>query len=285
MEATARTTPLTGWKGDEEYFTFREYDRFDPKAVLDVLHGRVAGVMFRGMVSKDVRESIVERFWNSPHRMTRGVEAPGYYLGAYTWNKPTAQYLDESAVVNPVLRELLDVPGDPMKEFYAGVSAELAEEGAVVRAAEHEGRTSSLALLRSWHGAGEFALEPHDDDSQCTDPQMADFERNKVVRQSVTALNICLENQGGGGRLVYWNIQPDLESKRRLGVEYTGSPYPMESLEGHESKWIDVNGGDVYVFSGSHVHAVEPNSEEKQTRTSLAAMLGFIDDKTVVTWS
>jgi hypothetical protein len=285
MTAANTITPVTGWTGDPDYFTFREYDHFDPEAVLDVLNGRVAGVIFRGMVPREVCRTIAQRFWDSPSRRTRGVEAPGFYLGAYTWNKPTKQYLDESDAVNPALREILDVPGDPMKEFYAGLSAVLARQGAVVRPAQQGERRSSIALLRSWHGVGTFALEPHDDDSQCADPQMADFERNKVVGHQVAALNICLENDGGQGRLVYWNVQPDIESKRRLGIEFTGSPYPVESLEGFESRWIEVNTGDVYVFNGAHVHAVEPNSLKDHTRTTLAAMMGFIDDTTVVTWS
>ncbi|WP_430789541.1 hypothetical protein [Actinoplanes sp. G11-F43] len=285
MTSTLSTRQITGWSGDADYFTFREYQEFDPAAVLDVLEGRVAGVVFRGMVAPEVAENISRRFWDSPDRQVRGVEAPGYYIGAYTWNKPTAQYLDEAAVANPVLRDLLDVPGDPMKEFYAGLGGVLAERGAVVRPAEHEGRSAAIALFRSWHGQGVFALEPHDDDSQCSDPQMADFERNGVFGKPIGALNICLENNGGGGRLVYWNIQPDLASKRALGVEYTGSPYPAELLEGYESKWIDVNAGDVYVFNGAHVHAVEPNTTEEQTRTTLAAMMAFLDDRNVVTWS
>jgi hypothetical protein len=285
MTSTLSTRPITGWSGDADYFTFREYEEFVPEAVLDVLEGRVAGVVFRGMVSPEVTATISQRFWDSPNRQVRGVEAPGYYVGAYTWNKPTAQYLDEAALANPILRGLLDVPGDPMKQFYAGLGAVLAERGAVVRPAEHEGRIAAIALFRSWHGRGAFALEPHDDDSQCSDPQMADFERNGVFGNPIGALNICLENNGGGGRLVYWNVQPDLESKRSLGVEFTGSPYPAELLEGFESKWIDVNAGDVYVFNGAHVHAVEPNTTEQQTRTTLAAMMAFVDDRNVVTWS
>lgn len=285
MTESRQPKPVTGWIGDRDYFTFREYETFHPEAVLDILHGRVAGVMFRQMVSPEVCAEISARFWESPHRRTRGVEAPGYYLGAYTWNKPTAQYLDESEQCNPVIDELLALDGDPMKSFYAGLSAALAEEDAVVRPAEHHGRVASRALIRSWHGVGTFALEPHDDDSQCTDPQMADYERRGVVGHSVAALNICIENNSDGGRLVYWNVQPDAESKSRLGVSYTGSPYPLASLDGHEAKFVEVRTGDVYVFNGAHVHAVEPNTDSTQSRTTLAAMLGFIDDKTVVTWS
>jgi hypothetical protein len=285
MSNALKIKPVSGWTGDPDYFVMREYDRFVPEAVLDVLHGRAALVMFRGMVPRRVCENIAGRFWNSPDRMTRGSEAPGFYLGAYSWNKPTAQYFQESARVNPVMRELLDVPGDPMKEFYAGLGGVLAREGAKVRPGEYQGGSAAIALLRSWHGVGEFALAPHDDDSQCADPQMADFERRHVVDHSVAALNICLENDNAGGRLVYWNIQPDEESKRRLDIEFTGSPYPLDSLDGIESQWIEVNTGDVYVFNGAHVHAVEPNSDATQTRTTLAAMMGFIDDQTVVTWS
>ncbi|MEO3787304.1 hypothetical protein ABGB12_28595 [Actinocorallia sp. B10E7] len=276
---------ITGWSGSPDYFTMREYDGFVPEAVLDVLHGRAAIVMFRGMVPRDVCDAVTDRFWASTHRKVRGVEAPGFYLGAYSWNKPTARYLDESGQVNPVLRDLLDVPGDPMKQFYTGLGDVLAREGAQVRPASHDGRSAAIALLRSWHGAGEFALDPHDDDSQCADPQMADFERRHVVDHQVAALNICLENDSEGGRLVYWNVKPDVESKRALDVEFTGSPYPLESLSGYEAQWIEVRTGDVYVFNGAHVHAVEPNTAAAQTRTTLAAMMGFIDEQTVVTWS
>lgn len=276
--------PVTGWSGSPEYFAPREYDGFVPEAALDVLRGRTACVVFRGMLAPELCARIAERFWSSPARQTRGAEAPGYYLGTYTWNKTTDAYFAESATVNPVLRDLLDIPGDPMKEFYAGLSRVLAAEGSVVRPARHKGREASLALLRSWHGAGTFALEPHDDLSQCDDPQMAGFERIGVLDHVVGALNICLENHEGG-RLVYWNVQPDADSRERLGIRHTGSPYPVESLAEYETQHLQVRTGDVYVFNGAHVHAVEPNTDDTQTRTTLAAMLGFIDDHTVGTWS
>ncbi|GAA5198341.1 hypothetical protein GCM10023322_71470 [Rugosimonospora acidiphila] len=275
---------VTGWRGDANYFTPREYYTFVPEAVLDVLHGRAACVIFRGMVSHDVYSEVARRFWGSPHRRVRGAEAPGYYLGAYTWGKSTAEYLDESEIVNPILEDLLDIPGNPVKEFYDGLSRALAAEGCLVRTAEHRGRRSSIALLRSWHGAGDFALAPHDDDSQCTDPLMADFERTGVVGRPVAALNMCVENHEGG-RLVLWNVRPDDESKRRLGVEFTGSPYPVEALEGSDVEYIEIDSGDVYVFNGAHVHAVEPNTDGLQTRTTILGMMGFIDDHTVATWS
>jgi Phytanoyl-CoA dioxygenase (PhyH). len=50
-------------------------------------------------------------------------------------------------------------------------------------------------------------------------------------------------------------------------------------------KWIEVNAGDVYVFNGAHVHAVEPNTSPKLRRTTLAGIFGFRDDTTVISWT
>lgn len=275
---------LTGWSGDPDYFAFRYYDSFRPEAVLDVLHGRVAGVMFRGMVSAAACAELTARFWASPARRRRGVEAPGFYLGAYHYHKTTAAYLAESVAVATELDAVLAVPGDPLGHFYAGLAGALAAEGARVRRASRGGRLACRALLRSWHGDGEFALAPHEDLAQCGEPKQADFEIQRVARYHVAALNICLENGPGGG-LAYWNIQPDEQCKRALGLHYTGSPYPVHSVDGIELQSVDVRPGDVYVFNGAHVHAVRPCTDPTTRRTTLAGILGFVDETDVVTWT
>jgi hypothetical protein len=284
MQATTDERRLTGWSGDEEYFTFREYREYRPEAVVDVLRGRVAGVMFRGVVAPRTCAAIAERFWASPDRRTRGVEAPGFYLGTYHYHRTTKDYLDDTERVTAALNAVLDVPDDPLTVFYGGLAEALAGEGVTVRLAEHDGRRACRGLLRSWHGQGEYALAPHEDLSQCSEPKQADFEIQRVVDHHAVALNISLEN-GAGGRLAYWNIQPDLECRRRLGLHYTGSPYPLDTLEGIAMQWVDIRPGDVYVFNGAHVHAVEPNTDPSARRTTLAGILGFIDDKTVVSWT
>ena len=275
---------LTGWRGDGDYFTFREYRQFRPSAVVDVLRGRVAGVMFRGMVDPGTCAELAARFWASPARRTRGVEAPGYYLGTYHYHKTTERYLAESAEVAAALDAVLDVPGDPLAAFYGGLADVLAPEGVTVRLARHGTGTACRALLRSWHGRGEYALAPHEDRAQCGEPKQADFEIQRALGYQVAASNICLEN-GGGGRLAFWNIQPDDGCKRELGLHYTGSPYPTGTLDGIELRWLDIGAGDVYVFNGAHVHAVEPNTDPTARRTTLAGMFGFVDDATVVSWT
>lgn len=275
---------LTGWSGEAEYFAFREYQEFRPEAVIDVLRGTSAGVVFRGMVAPTLCAELSARFWASPDRLRRSTEAPSYYLGTYHYHKTTAEYLEESARTAAALDRVLDLPGDPLTAFYQGLAEALAPEGVTVRQAEHDGRRACRALLRSWHGDGRYALDPHEDRSQCTEPRQADFEIQRVLDHRVTALNICLEN-GDGGRLLVWNIQPDDACKRRLGLHYTGSPYPPRMLEGIGRQEIDIHAGDVYVFNGSHVHAVEPNTSGDSRRTTLAGIFGFTDDSTVVSWT
>lgn len=54
---------LTGWRGDPDYFRFVELTEFDADAVLDVLHGRRLGVIFRGVIDPDTSAELVRRFW------------------------------------------------------------------------------------------------------------------------------------------------------------------------------------------------------------------------------
>jgi hypothetical protein len=96
---------------------------------------------------------------------------------------------------------------------------------------------------------------------------------------------VCLENGGEGGRLVVWNIRPELACRQRLGLQYTGSPYPVESLQGIERQYIEVRPGDAYVINGGNVHAVEACPDQTGRRTTLACLFGFIDDSTVVSWT
>jgi len=275
---------VTGWQGDEDYFRFAEFAEFRPEAVVDVLRGRVAGAVFREMVPPRTRTELARRFWASPMRRVRSADATGYYLGAYHYHRTTAEYLDETERVAAALDEVLDVADDPLAVFYDGLARVLKDEGVTVRLAEHEGRQACRGLLRSWHGQGRYTLDPHEDLSQCTEPKQADFEIQRVTGYHGAGLNICLEN-GAGGRLAFWNIRPDQASKRRLGLHYTGHPYPLETLAGIDMLWHEVKAGDVYVFNGAHVHAIERCAQESQRRTTLAGILGFIDDKTLVSWT
>ncbi|AHH99501.1 hypothetical protein GCM10010174_19220 [Kutzneria viridogrisea] len=249
-----------------------------------MLRGRVAGVVFRGVVPARTCALLAERFWASPARRARGTDAPGYYLGAYHYHKTTEDYLAETAEFRGALDAVLDMPDDPLTRLNQGLSEALAAEGVQFRLASHGGREASRAIMRSWHGQSEYALAPHEDLGQCTEPKQADFEIQRAAEHQIVALNMCLDN-GAGGRLAVWNIRPDEASRHRLGLHYTGSPYPLDSLAGIEVAWLEVHPGDVYLFNGAHVHAVEPETSVETRRITLSGILGFIDENTVVSWT
>lgn len=275
---------LTGWSGGAEYFRFAEFDGLCPAAIVDVLRGRVLGAVFRGAVTPAACEQIAARFWASPAGRSRGGQAPIRYLGAYHYHKPTCVYLNECAEIAAAFDEALAVHDDPLDAFYGGLAGVLAGQGITVRRAEHGGMLAARGVLRSWFGRGEFALVPHEDRGQCREPGQSDFEIQRVLGFCICALNICLEN-GAGGRLRIWNLQPDDVAKRRLGTFYSGSPYPVGALAAIDTIRLDIDQGDIYIFNGSHVHAVEPNILPGTRRTTLSGFFGFIDEATVVSWT
>lgn len=277
---------VTGWHGSRAYFRFLDYHTFDPEGILKVLRGEVFGAIFRGAIDPATSKELVRRFWESPARKRRGgevCESLGYYVGAYHYHKPTSTYLDESAEIADHLNALLDVPDEPCRWFRQRLGARLAGEGVALRLSEKDGRHGCPVLVRHWNASGDFALQPHEDESQCREPRQADFEIQRTLEYGVFAVNMCLEN-GAGGDLVCWNVIPDDSSKRRLDLYYSGSPYPPEVLEGIPSISLEVRSGDIYVFNGGHVHAVEA-SAPGATRTTMAFNMGYCDDHTVVTWT
>lgn len=273
---------ITGLEAKPEFFRLEERSEFDPEPVLDVLRGRNLGVIFRDVIPADAQKESVARFWSSPARKHREGE-PSHFIGSYHWNKSTETYLAETAEIADAVREVLDVPNSPWHSFRSGLADELARHGAELRIAEHQGAQACPALIRAWDKEGSFALEPHDDEAQCQDPRQAGFEIQRTPDYEVCAANMCVEHEDEeGGRLVIWNIRPDMESRRRLGIEHTGFGYPAEALTDFEELRIDIRQGDLYVFNGAFVHAVDTTTGH---RTNVSFLMGFIDDHTVVSWT
>jgi len=265
---------------DPDFFRFEELPEFDPDRVIEVLRGRQLGVIFRGVIPPAVCAEMTSRFWNST-ALARRTGEPSHHVGSYHWNKPIDTYLAESSKVTDDVMDLLDVVDSPWHWFRARMNARLELDGALLRLAEMGGMTACPALVRAWNKAGEFALEPHEDEAQCRDPRQAGFEAQQVLGYEVCATNMCIEHEGGG-RLVLWNVRPDDESRRRFGIEYSGFSYPPETMNGHQRLAVDIHPGDVYVFNGRHVHAVDAT---RGNRTAVSFLLGFIDEQTVVTWT
>lgn len=280
----SRYSGVTGWKGSAEYFRFVECDEVSPSRAVDVLRGRYLGAVFRGVVPTVTRQALITNFLTSPGRRTRGADAPGEYLGAYHYNKTIDDYFDQTDAMAAHLRAALDVPDDPLRALFRRLEQELALHDVRFRPARHEGREACVGIFRSWLGQRDFALDPHEDHGQCEEPKQVGFEIQQVTAYHIVGLNICLDN-GSGGRLTVWNLRPDEATRDRFGVRYTGSPYATEWLAGIDQIHLDVQPGDIYLFNAGHVHAVEPVRDADTQRVTLSGILGFADDKTVISWT
>jgi hypothetical protein len=280
----SRRPDVTGWIGSDAYFRFIECDEVRPSLVIDVLYGRSLGVVFRDVVPPATRDELIRNFLTSPGRLKRGADAPGEYLGAYHYNKTIEEYLDQTDAIKADLNRALDVPFEPLRALYRQLGEALARSGIEFRPARHASREACAGVFRSWLGKRNYALEPHEDRGQCEDPKQVGFEIQQVVAQHILGLNICLDN-GPGGRLIVWNLRPDEAARDQLGVRYTGSPYPTDWLTGVDQLALDVRPGDIYLFNAGHVHAVEPVRNGGASRVTLSGILGFADEKTVISWT
>jgi len=283
--ASAAATPrIFGQSFPEGQFRFVERNEFDPALVAEVIEGRLAGVIFRRMIPADDCLQIARNFWAHDNRYERKGPPPAAYLGTYHYGKDLDKYLDEAAYFNPTLSQVFDGATDWYNGFLSSTAQELAKTGSTLRLARHLEREAGHFVMRSWEDAGAYALQPHDDAAQCQAPNQAGFEIQAAASNSLVAVNMCLEN-GRRGHLHYWNIMPDDESRDRLGLTYTGYPYPLEAFDSVTKIVLPIRPGDVYCFNGKAVHAVEAIGEVGVSRASIAFLLARLDPRTVIHWT
>lgn len=285
QEATVdpRDTRIDGWRGSGDYLTFAESDGYDADALHEVLAGRRAGVVMRSVFGQVETGQLVERFDASPHTRRRLGDAPGSFLGAYHYLKPTQQYLDESADVRPGLDSLL-ADFTPDEDFRRWVGGTLGVP--VRRAVGPCGGEAARCLLRSWDATGSYSLEPHEDESQCLYVGQSDFEVQRAAATGVFAVNICLSNTARSD-LQMWNIRPSQQAKRDLGLSETGWPYPDTLLRNEQTTRVSPRAGDVYVFNGSLIHAVgRPDDDGPDARrVNLSYLMARAEGGALVTWT
>jgi len=274
---------LTGAMGTRSYFQFVEGSGLDYGLVLAVLREEAAGCIFRGLIPPQVCDAISTNFWQNPSLRQREDGVPAFYVGTYHYQKELSDYFQEAAAARAVMAKLFDSTDNFIQAWLAGFSGYLAVRGMALRPAADGRREAAAFIMRSWSGAGDFALKPHDDFAQMRDPRQAGFEIQEVCDHAVVAFNACIEN-GVGGSLCYWNLQPDDVLRSRLGLELTGYPYPLDVLETVPKLTIPIRRGDVYLFNGKNIHAVGPQSEH-ESRLTISLLMGFKDPRTVIYWT
>jgi hypothetical protein len=284
VSGTSPWVRVSGTVRSPGFFRFLEPHGFNPRDVVRVVRGEVAGCLFHGAIDPAACRQVAQNFWRHRKRRRRRDNVPAYFLGTYHYRKPLDEYFEEVTAHRDALREVFDGCENFYDRVMSSVGSVLAEDGVAMRVAAHAGRTASEFVMRSWCGRGRFSLEPHEDGAQLTSALQRGFEIQRVATSPVVAVNMCLENPGAG-ELHYWNIEPDAESRGRLGLQETGYPYPLETLDGTDKLVIPIHPGDVYFFNGRHIHAVAAQDDAAGYRSTISSLMGFADPRTVIYWS
>ncbi|HEX3728941.1 MAG TPA: hypothetical protein VHV47_03995, partial [Opitutaceae bacterium] len=141
---------VTGKQWPSEYFQILEREKFDPRDVVRVMRGEVAGVIFRGAIEPEACERVKKNFWASPMLRQRGDAVPAYYLGTYHYQKELELYLNEAAATHAALDEVFAGTRNFYREIMGGIAAVLKKDGVTLRVAEHGGRAGGEFVMRSW---------------------------------------------------------------------------------------------------------------------------------------
>lgn len=277
---------ITGYTEDKDFFKFYESDFINYEKIYEVSIGKLAGCIFRNVIPKEACKIIANNFWHYKELEARADGVPGFYLGTYHYKKDMALYMSESEIANKRLPNLFNGTNHVFEEIINEFSRTLKDKPnqPLIRPAQHNGIEACKFFMRAWKGNGEYALAPHDDSAQCTAEIQRGFEIQKVINHPVVAINMCIENEGDS-QLHYWDIQPDIQTKINLGLEEVGYPYPLELLENFQRLELDVNPGDVYFFNGKNVHAVSSPRGQDSYRTTIAGLMGFSDNNTIIYWT
>ena len=272
---------ITGDFWPQKLFSFEVKKKIDFSAILRVLIGESPGCKFENVMGSYECDEILRRYWNHPQLRKRKDNVPAHFLGTYHYMKTLETYFSESLKYSNIRKDFFNGTANTFIKLIVGLSEFLKNKGYTFRIAKHRGQQANDFLLRSWNGNGIFSLEPHEDYSQLTASIQKPFEIQKVINFSVVAANICLQNENGG-ELYYWNIKPDSKTRKSLGLEQTGHPYPLSLIGNLEKMVIPISKGDIYFFNGAFLHAV---ASHIGNRATLSFLMGFCDSQNVIRWT
>ncbi|MEV0901443.1 hypothetical protein [Actinoplanes sp. NPDC049802] len=263
-------------------FRIVESDKLDISLIDGVLKGELTCVVVRQFATTQECQELLFAFRSSTSRRQRAGDATGEYVGSFHWGKDLDDYFDDCDAIRAGLELTLGrASTSPWHRFEQQLVGEMAVRDVEVGRAVHNGRRACAPIIRSWNGVGRFALIPHEDIAQCSDPRQAGFEIQSVEPSAVGSINLCLAN-GDGGRLLLWQHFPTEKERERFGTTYTGGPYPAEYVQEFPSLELDVKPGDLYVFNGSMIHAVTGVSGE---RVTISSLIGYVSPSKVAMWT
>ncbi|AFZ18742.1 hypothetical protein [Allocoleopsis franciscana] len=275
---------LQGIVHPDSYFQIVEKNEIDWQLWIDVLRGKVAGAIFRGVVNQEIRQQICHNFWHSVSLKQKSDGLPAHakaFIGA-SLSKSLEFYSEEVERTSQDIEALFDNTGDFYLFLLDNIKKHLADRGCSLRVAEYNGRQAGKYKMRSWLNTGDFVIVPHDDSGVLKAHHLQGFEVGQIDR--VVGVLICLEN-GEGGDLHYWNISPNDETREALGFKSDSFGYPLEALADFDKITVPICPGDIYLFDVTKVHAVGAKTDDEVNRTTISWSMGFLDPKTVLHWA
>lgn len=249
--------------------------------LLRVIGGSAAGLLVKGYLTPTQCRRICDNFRHNAGLHARQDNVSGITVGADQYGKDGATYIRDSRQARSAVEDLFAGAMNVPTMLRADIQR-LLPPGIAVRPAVHDGIEFNHCRAVGWTDAGTYALKLHDDLAQLNDPRQRDFETARVANP--IAFNIYPSVTDEGGELEVINLRPDEASKRRLGIEHSGYPYPVEALTGYDRLVIRPDPGDLLIIAGSLVHGVR-GIRGKGFRLLLNHFAGFIDDQTFITWS
>ena len=244
----------------------------------DVLIGRHVLSICRGYLQANTAGLLTERFESHPDSRHRAGDAQGEYLGVFHWQKSPREYVEEVAKYSLAAARF----SSDWNSIIAKLGRQLNQSNVITRPAIWNDVSASTPITRSWFRGSEFALIPHEDASQCKDPQQAGFEVQEIATSSrVCSLNLCIATDGGGD-LVLWNYIPNDDDKLRYGTGTEGGPYPQLMVSHAEKLTVPIGIGDLYIFNGHYTHAVRATLGK---RITISSLIGLLPTKECVLWS
>ena len=258
-------------KDDFKLLSTEEYININ--FVKSIINGNSAVYKVSNFFKIDYCEVIKNNFLSSQHKVVRyGVgkdDIEAYILGSSHIEKYTSKYLNNSQETRQYVDELFNNIENPIQNFIN----KLIENNLKVRPAGHEGKYANLCKGVLWNNIGDFLLLPHEDLSQLKDPRQNDFEINTI--ENVMAVNFYPAIEKGAGKLKIWNIIPDQNTKENLGLQYSGYPYPIDSIQYFDSMVLEINPGDLILLNGNLVHAVLGGEDFKpKSRILITCFMG-----------
>lgn len=276
---------ITGTIANKNIFKFHETDYFDIEPIEKIIEGNLSGYIFRNAIDPRICQKIIKNYSDNIHVKERDDGVPGTFLGTYLYRKNLLEYLEQAQRYNKILPEIFSGTVNIFDRYINLIKSELRTKK-TIRPAKYYDQEACHFFARSWYGPSikKYALEPHEDGVRCIDKDKLGFEIQSTINSPIIAINFCLENDETGN-LHFWNIQPDQNTKKNLGLEITGYPYSIEMMYEFDMIDLRINPGDIYFFNGKNIHAVGAPKYKDQYRTTIACLMGTNSNNELIYWT